>query len=108
MADDPLQLLRQTYQSMLPDAVLRTAASYEEFARRDAGSEPKLFAAHHGACKAALAHLEALGKLVKWLQKHPGTSDAQRNDELEDLLRRARDTLTRQLHDTPEDEYAEL
>lgn len=42
----------------------RAVASYRAFEQTDAPLEPKEFAAHHNACKAALMHIALLLKLL--------------------------------------------
>lgn len=45
------------------------AQEYEIFAHQSMPEDAKGVAAHHGACKAALSHLELLAKLTRWAQE---------------------------------------
>lgn len=60
--EPPVPLPRET----LEEAVARVAADYARFVQLGAASvdDPKAFAAHHGAAKAALAHLAAIRELA--------------------------------------------
>lgn len=61
---------------ILPQAVARVVESYEAFSSMNMPYEAKEFAAHHAACKAALAHLDSLMKMIKTIQITNGESDA--------------------------------
>ena len=52
--------------SFLPDAIAKALTSYHKFMDAPHESEAKAFSAHHGACKAAIAHIELLLKLARW------------------------------------------
>lgn len=58
-------------------AIERAIASYHAFAKDEPQStDPKEFAAHHAACKAALAHLDLLLKIARITETPaPGTGD---------------------------------
>ena len=51
--------------AFLPDAIKRVVESYMSFSHQSMPVDAKEFAAHHGACKAALMHLDALFKIIK-------------------------------------------
>ncbi len=63
----------------LPDAIARALTSYQKFSESASGVESKDFAAHHNACKIAIAHIELLLKLARWADL-PG-DDAPSNDK---------------------------
>lgn len=77
----------------LPDALHKAIASYQTFMDRKIGSEPKEgdkdvvrdiakdFAAHHAACKAAIAHIELLLKFARWADL-PDPKIADRNNQI--------------------------
>lgn len=81
--------------AFLPDAIAKALTSYRRFI--EAGqteTEAKLFAAHHAAGKAAVAHIELLLKLARWADLPDG---AQSNDAaiLEAMMREAEEELGR-------------
>ncbi len=49
----------------LPSAIRRVIHSYNQFASKSMPDDAKEFSTHHGACKSALQHLEALLKIMK-------------------------------------------
>ena len=57
---------REQIARFLPDALDKAIVSYQGFMAEAAGTDPKAFAAHHGACKAAIAHIELLLKFARW------------------------------------------
>lgn len=63
--------------TQVDQAIERAIASYHAFAQAEPQStDPKEFAAHHAACKAALAHLDLLLKIARITQTPaPGTGD---------------------------------
>jgi hypothetical protein len=66
--------------SFLPDAIAKALTSYHTFMATPHESEAKAFSAHHGACKAAIAHIELLLKLARWADlpdARTGTSNEQ-------------------------------
>lgn len=64
--------------AQVDQAIERAIASYHAFARTEPMSaDPKEFAAHHAACKAALAHLDLLLKIARITETPaPGATDA--------------------------------
>lgn len=64
--------------AQVDQAIERAIASYHAFAKDEPQStDPKEFAAHHAACKAALAHLDLLLKIARITETPaPGTGDA--------------------------------
>lgn len=54
--------------SFLPGILDKAMESYARFAAHDAPvGEAKEFSAHHNACKVAIAHIELLIKLARWV-----------------------------------------
>jgi hypothetical protein len=79
--------------SQVDQAIERAIASYHAFARDEPQStDPKEFAAHHAACKAALAHLDLLLKIARITETpSPGAADAP--DERLALVAEAREAV---------------
>lgn len=91
MSED-MEAMRGFVRAVLPDRVVTALAGYERFTAEDPPGDSKGFAAWHGAAKAALAHVEALVKLVRWAEgKDEGASGG--DDGLERLLAEARAAL---------------
>jgi hypothetical protein len=63
--------------TQVDQAIERAIASYHAFAKDEPRStDPKEFAAHHAACKAALAHLDLLLKIARITETPaPGIGD---------------------------------
>jgi len=78
----------------LRSAMEVVAESYLAFARcgpePGTGDDAKAFAAHHAACKAALAHLEALLKLARSMGAEPAEAE-----EARIILVEAREAISR-------------
>lgn len=54
--------------AFLPEAIGTALRSYARFAGQDAPTEEaRDFTAHHNACKVAIAHIELLVKLARWV-----------------------------------------
>lgn len=66
----PLEGFRRGLACRFPGQLDEVMEGYLSFSgRAPKEGEPKDFAAHHGACKAALAHLDLLLKLAEWAEK---------------------------------------
>jgi hypothetical protein len=63
--------------TQVDQAIERAIASYHAFAKdQPQSTDPKEFAAHHAACKAALAHLDLLLKIARITETPaPDTTD---------------------------------
>lgn len=72
-----------------PELLSAAVASYRDFAGAPVPTDAKGFAAHHAACKAALAHVEVLLRLGRSLNAPP-ESDRSAH---EGLVTRARAAL---------------
>lgn len=58
--------LKAVIAAQVDQAIERVIASYRAFAAAEPqGANPKEFAAHHAACKAALAHLDLLLRIAR-------------------------------------------
>lgn len=90
MSED-LEAMRGFVQALLPDRVVTALAGYERFTAEDPPPDAKGFAAWHGAAKAALAHVEALVKLVRWAEGKDAAPGGE--DGLGRLLAEAREAL---------------
>lgn len=55
--------------AFLPDAIRTALVSYQAFCQRDIGEDAKSFKEHHMACKVAVAHIELLLKLARWVNQ---------------------------------------
>jgi hypothetical protein len=79
--------------AQVDQAIARVIASYHAFAKTaPMSADPKEFAAHHAACKAALAHLDLLLKIARITETPaPGTGDAP--DERLALVAQAREAV---------------
>lgn len=104
-----LDPLRETLAARLPGRAAAAVADYEGFASQPAPDDAKGFAAHHAACKAALAHVEVLVKLLRWAapdtaRAGDGAADAEA-DDLARLIAEARAALSEDddADDRPED-----
>jgi len=76
----------------LPDAIECALVSYRQFYDQSTFENAKDFAAHHAACKAAIAHVELLLKLARWAEIEGGDGDplAELLADAEAELQRAR------------------
>jgi hypothetical protein len=97
VSDNSEDLRRQLAQD-LPRRVRTALAGYERFTADEPPADSKGFAAWHAAAKAALAHVEALVKLVRWAEC--GAADPE--DGLGRLLAEARQAID-QLEEDSED-----
>lgn len=70
IVDRPQDALSAGLAELLPAAIRRTLDSYHAFALTQAlpSDDAKAFTAHHAACRAALVHLDALAKLLRWVE----------------------------------------
>lgn len=63
------EALRKDLAGRLPGRLRALLADYDTFAAAPTPpEEPKTYAAHHGACKAALQHADMLVKLLRWAE----------------------------------------
>lgn len=89
-----LAVRRGELAAVLPPLITAAADSYRGFAAAAAPDDAKGFAAHHAACKAALAHMELLIKLAQWAEDdttdQPPPGDV---DTVERLLATARSAI---------------
>lgn len=88
MNEKPVEQLSHAFETSL--------RRYRDFLENDPGCDAKSFTAHHNAAKAAVTHMLALKKLTQFFDKH---KDLAENDDLEHLLRQARQVLAKECHD---------
>ena len=79
--------LRQT----LPAQIQSAIKSYEQFAACDSTEDAKTFAAHHSACKAAIAHIEALLKLARWTDSEESMPKPEPDTQFTSILAEAQE-----------------
>lgn len=98
MTDEKMMALHEKLQQAVPMAIDKALSSYDEFVRMEQWEDARSFAAYHSGCKAALAHLDYLTKLVKWVREHQ-KDDVKKNDyeHLQGLINQAQKTI--QSHD---------
>lgn len=72
-------------------AIDRALESYARFSALDIPDDAKGFAAHHAACKAAVAHIDALLRLSRW----KGTDESNGEADLAGMLSEAEDEVRR-------------
>ncbi|TQF77715.1 hypothetical protein FK498_11455 [Elioraea sp. Yellowstone] len=79
--------------TQIDQAIERAIASYHAFARDEPHStDPKEFAAHHAACKAALAHLDLLLKIAR-ITETPAPGAGETPDDRLALIAEARSAI---------------
>jgi hypothetical protein len=102
---EEIAALRRRMSAAMPERLAAAMDSYDGFALANPPTEAKAFAAHHGACKAALAHVELLLKLTRWATgKAEGASEG---DDLGRLIAEARSILGDDDDNETEDEEGE-
>jgi hypothetical protein len=86
-----VKALKAQISAQLETAACRVIESYHSFMNEEPEpGDARAFAAHHSACKAALAHLDLLLKLARMAGVE---TDAAADDEQMSLLARARAEL---------------
>jgi hypothetical protein len=85
--------LKALVAAQVDQAIERAIASYQAFAKEQPhGTDAKEFAAHHAACKAALAHLDLLLKIARITETPaPGAGDP--HDDRLALVAQAREAV---------------
>ena len=90
---EDFESLRHALRHSLPARIAAVTESYAAFAQEEAPADAQGFAAHHAACKAALAHMDQLLKLARWAERDNSLGAAEEQDEIAGLLARARHAL---------------
>lgn len=90
---DELDLLKRSLKRSLPGRISQAVAVYDGFAGQPPAETAKEFTAHHGACKAALSHIDLLVKLLRWAADELKEEESADLSEA-DLLARARAALS--------------
>ncbi len=85
---------RMQIAAFLPAAIEKGLESYHRFSARAAPDDAKEFAAHHNACKVAIAHVELLLKLARWAD----IDESEPADDLTRMLTQAEEEV-RRYHD---------
>ena len=83
--------MKQELSAFLPSRICEVMNSYDAFAASDIPADAKGFAAYHGACKAALAHVEVLLKIAKWSEE--SASEQNPSGGIAELLAEAKEAL---------------
>ncbi|MGB1547119.1 MAG: hypothetical protein ACPHIA_01115 [Alphaproteobacteria bacterium] len=84
--------LRKRVHAVLPSLMEKALSGYRHFATEPPPKDPKGFAAHHVACKAALAHMELLTRLARWAEAE-GNNDEAPSEDVSKLITEARTAL---------------
>jgi hypothetical protein len=86
---------RDKIAAFLPDALKHSLGSYHQFIISDERpDDAKSFAAHHSACKVAIAHIELLLKLAKWADVMSVHNQSEGDDRLlADIIAKAQNEL---------------
>ncbi|SOD92537.1 hypothetical protein [Caenispirillum bisanense] len=101
--------LKGSLAARLPERAAAAVAAYDAFSATPAPDDAKGFAAHHAACKAALAHVEVLVKLLRWAAPPAVPAAAAGgagggDDDLARLIAAARSAMTEDAD--PDDDFA--
>jgi hypothetical protein len=88
---DNLPSLKQELNTFLPARICEVMNSYDAFAASDIPADAKGFATYHGACKAALAHVEVLLKIAKWSEESANQGNP--SGSIAELLAEAKEAL---------------
>lgn len=81
--------LRRQLRGSLPGLMEKALTGYRLFAAEVQPKDPKGFAAHHAACRAALAHMELLVRLARWAEADEN-SKAEADEDMTKLIAEAR------------------
>ncbi len=88
-----MRTLRGQIHAALPGLMEKALIGYRHFAAETQPRDPKGFAAHHAACRAALSHMELLVRLARWAETNEG-NDEEINEDMAKLIAEARTALT--------------
>ncbi len=96
MAENLTGAARTRVASFLSDAMAKALDSYHDFAdQAPPTTDAKTFAAHHSACKVAIAHIELLIKLARWADlPDPKAEDHHKQIALAAVVKEAEDELS--------------
>ena len=88
-----LDSFRHNLSAHLPGFLDKAANGYRRFNAVDPADNAKAFAAHHAACRAALAHIQLLLSLVRWVETADGSLREEARDDLDRLVAEAQIAL---------------
>ncbi len=92
-----LEEFRHGLSQRFPDLLDRVMEGYLSFSGDNQKEEDaKEFSTHHGACKAALAHLDLLIKLAAWAEKGGEDGSLPQGENIEKLIDEAHTALCSQ------------
>ena len=87
-----LDAMRDQFKETLAKRIAQAVKSYDGFVEEVPPADVKGFAAHHAACRAALAHVEMLVKLARWAEGKETMTDSEAED-FDRLLAEARSAV---------------
>lgn len=88
-----LAAVQRDLQDLLPGFIEKAMASYCRFSAAEVPGDAKGFAAYHGACRAALAHLDMLQRIARGVKA--GGGDGSGREDAAPLIEKARAALER-------------
>ena len=90
--------LRKRVHAVLPSLLDKALSGYRHFATEQQPKDPKGFAAHHVACKAALAYMELLIRMARWAEVN-GDDDEAATEDMSQLIAEARTALVKMVEE---------
>ena len=94
-----MEKIRNDLAARLPGLIETAFRRYEQIAGEEPADNAKAVAAHAGACRAALVHLEQLFKLSKWAGEDQAM-EATPSDDIDRLIADAEAALDKAANDT--------
>ena len=88
-----LDAFRHNLFAHLPGFLDKATNGYRRFNAIDPPDDAKAFAAHHAACRAALAHIQLLLSLARWVETADGSTREEAGDDLDRLVAEAQIAL---------------
>ncbi|KAF0109742.1 MAG: hypothetical protein FD149_2777 [Rhodospirillaceae bacterium] len=85
--------MREQFKETLAKRIAQAVKSYDGFVGEVPPADVKGFAAHHAACRAALAHVDMLVKLARWAEGKGTMTDSEAED-LDRLLAGTRSAVS--------------
>lgn len=101
------QLARTQMRQFLPNALRCALQSYRTFITSERkAEESKNYGEHQKAAKHSASHIDLLFKLVQKIEKDGELSESQEEDDLRDLINRAKSNVNAYLAAHPDDDLA--